>query len=374
MTQPIPRHREISRQLLAEIAEKKFDASGRIPSEAQLVKRFGVSRPTISRALRDLQADGLIERKAGSGTYLKGAAKPPPAARQLGLLVPERGSTEIFELVCGELSSLARASDYALLFGGPSLPSQEGDMSDRHSLAMCDHFIEQQVMGVFFAPFEAIPNRAEINQRIAESLAKAGIPVVLLDRDIAMFPARSEMDLVATDNFAGGFMAAEHLIRLGCSRIAFAARPAHAPTVDARIAGAREALLRHGLQIADDWVQIGAPENLSFVRSRIAERGWDALLCANDLTAAQIMRSLEKCEVKVPRDLRVVGFDDAKYATLLGVSLTTVHQPCRDLAIAAFRALRDRIAEPTIPTRGFLLTPRLVVRESCGAYLPSEKP
>jgi LacI family transcriptional regulator len=72
----------------------------------------------------------------------------------------------------------------------------------------------------------------------------------------------------------------------------------------------------------------------------------------------------------VPRDVRVVGFDDVKYATLLGVTLTTIHQPCRDIAITAFRAMLERIAEPTLPARSMLLSPRLVVRESCGAYLP----
>ena len=42
----------------------------------------------------------------------------------------------------------------------------------------------------------------------------------------------------------------------------------------------------------------------------------------------------------------------------------------RDIAVTAYRAMLDRIAEPTLPTRTILLAPRLVVRESCGAYLP----
>ncbi len=66
--------------------------------------------------------------------------------------------------------------------------------------------------------------------------------------------------------------------------------------------------------------------------------------------------------------MRVVGFDDVRYATLLSVSLTTIHQPCRDIAEVAFRALQERIREPTIPPRTLMLAPRLVVRESCGAY------
>ena len=65
------KHREISRQLLGEIASGKNGPDGRLPSEAQLVKRFQVSRPTVGRALRDLQAEGLIERRAGSGLVVR---------------------------------------------------------------------------------------------------------------------------------------------------------------------------------------------------------------------------------------------------------------------------------------------------------------
>jgi LacI family transcriptional regulator len=82
------------------------------------------------------------------------------------------------------------------------------------------------------------------------------------------------------------------------------------------------------------------------------------------------MRSLAKAGIHVPRDVRVAGFDDVKYATLLSVPLTTMHQPCREIAVTAFRALLDRIADPTLPPRSFVVSARLVVRESCGAYLP----
>ena len=69
--------------------------------------------------------------------------------------------------------------------------------------------------------------------------------------------------------------------------------------------------------------------------------------------------------------MRVVGFDDLRYATLLPVQLTTMQQPCREIAIAAFQAMRDRLADPALPPRSIWLTPRLIVRESCGAYLRS---
>jgi LacI family transcriptional regulator len=94
------------------------------------------------------------------------------------------------------------------------------------------------------------------------------------------------------------------------------------------------------------------------------------VICGNDFTAAQRLQTLTRMEVKVPKDLRVVGFDDVRYATLVTVPLTTMHQPVRDLALVALRTMFERIADPTLPARSILLAPHLVVRESCGAYLP----
>lgn len=364
-----PRHRQVSTELRGEIAAGKYQPGERVPSEAQLVRRFGISRPTAARALLDLQRDGLIERRPGSGTYLREPTSPV-SARQLGLLVPERSKTEIFELICGELSSLARAHDFTLLFGatGSGTPPEP---SAAQGLEMCSHFIQQRVQGVFFAPFEDLPDRENVNRRLTENLSQAGVPVVLLDRDLAPFPLRSPHDLVCTDNLAGGFLLAEHLVKLGARRIAFLARPGSAPSVDIRIAGVREALVRHLASEPEDWVLLGDPENAAFVRERILKGHWEAIVCANDLTAAQLLRTLEKARIRVPADLRVVGFDDARFASLLGTSLTTMHQPCRELALTGFRALLERIANPTLPARTLLLSPRLVVRESCGTYPPT---
>lgn len=58
-----------------------------------------------------------------------------------------------------------------------------------------------------------------------------------------------------------------------------------------------------------------------------------------------------------------------RFATLLSVPLTTIQQPGRDIALTAFNAMHERVTDPTLPARSLLLTPRLLVRESCGGYL-----
>jgi len=101
------KHREIYRALLREILDGRYDAIQRLPSEAQLVRQFGVSRPTAARALRDLQSEGVIERRVGSGSFLTGVQpSTTEASRHLGVLLPALEVSEILDFVCQELASL----------------------------------------------------------------------------------------------------------------------------------------------------------------------------------------------------------------------------------------------------------------------------
>jgi LacI family transcriptional regulator len=368
------KHRELSSQLRSEIATGRYSGGNRLPSESQLVKQFAVSRPTVARALLDLQNEGLIERRAGSGTYVRtsGSSTAATLVRHLGFLIPGVSHTDVFEHICGELASLARAHDYSVLWGSSSSLRSDTDSSFDHAKELCRHFIERKVSGVFFTPYELVSEKQSTNLLLAEKLRKAGIPVVLLDRDLHPFPNHSHFDLVSIDHVAAGYLLAEHLIKLGCQHFHYVSLPLSAPTVDARINGVREALLRHRLEIRPNWVYVGDPRDAKFVRSLTAAKQPDAFICHNDHTAALLLRSLETVGLKVPHDVRVVGFDDAQYATLVSPPLTTIHQPCREIALMALRTMLERIADPTIPARNISLTPRLMVRESCGAYLPKK--
>ena len=367
------KHQTISRQIATEIMGGKYRQSGRLPSEAQFVKRFGVSRPTIGRALKNLQEQGLIDRRRGSGTFIRldgeRARAAVPTIPQLGMIVPSLRHTEIFESICGELANLARVNDYGLWWEGNAPASTEPKMAVEDAEALCAKFIEQKVAGVFFVPYEHQADRETANRRITAHLRQAGIPVVLLDRDLGAFPNRSTFDLIGIDNFAGGYQLAEHLIKLGARRLAYVMRPLTASTVDARIAGALTAMRAYGLDEPRPFVHAGDPTDIKFVRSFAQAHQLDAILCTSDHVAAQLLQNLTRLGILVPKDLRLVGFDNVRFASLLTIPLTTMEQPCRDIAITAFNALCERIKDPTLPPRTLMLAPRLVVRETCGAYL-----
>jgi GntR family transcriptional regulator, arabinose operon transcriptional repressor len=110
------------------------------------------------------------------------------------------------------------------------------------------------------------------------------------------------------------------------------------------------------------------PAETTDVRALVhGDRPAEAIVCANDWTAARLMRTLQRLGVVVPNDIRVVGIDDADYAGLLPVPLTTLRQPARELGAVAIAAMLDRVAQPDLPTRDILLHGTLIIRESCGA-------
>ncbi|MBI3475734.1 MAG: GntR family transcriptional regulator [Acidobacteria bacterium] len=355
------KYRQILEKLQEDIAAGRYKSGKRLPSEAELVRRFGASRMTVFRAMHELQLLGLVTRRVGSGTFVSSNAKG--GSHVFGLLIPELGQTEIFEAICKGMMEAQEAMHHALLWGNASPQEHEKEQAAEQ---LCEHYISRKVSGVFFAPVEFSTNRFQANHRIVAAFDRARIPVVLLDRCLEPYPQRSKYDLVGIDNRRTAFLATDHLLKAGAKRIMFFARPNSAPTVDARIAGYREALLLQGGKPARDLVRTGDASDPKFIKSLLKKDRPDAFVCANDLTAGNLMHTLLSLGQRIPDDIRIVGIDDVKYARLLPVPLTTMHQPCRDIGRIAVAVMLDRIANPDLPPRDVLLRCELIVRKSCG--------
>ena len=178
---------------------------------------------------------------------------------------------------------------------------------------------------------------------------------------------RSPHDLVSIDNRCAGYLVTEHLLKLGSRRIAFVAYRHAAQSAKSRIAGYQEALLRAGVPFEPSLLHALDSDDPREIAQLMERKKPDAIACANDRTAGHVMHSLIGLNYQIPRDVRIIGFDDVQYANLLPVPLTTIHQPWRDIGVAAAAAMLERLATPDIPTREILLDCRLVVRDSCGA-------
>src|SRR6476620_9298310 len=160
---PTPKHRQVYAAVRRDIESGRLADGARLPSEAVLGQKFGASRITVSRAMRDLQVAGLIERRAGSGTFVK--AVKGATGLSFGLLIPDLGETEIFEPICQGMMGSPLARQHALVWGSPS-----GDSKEERAWQLCRQYIDRGLSGVFFAPLELSSTKDDMNERIARAL------------------------------------------------------------------------------------------------------------------------------------------------------------------------------------------------------------
>jgi DNA-binding LacI/PurR family transcriptional regulator len=358
-----PMYLKIRERLERDIASGRYAAGEKFPSEATLVQRFGASRITVGRAVRELQERGMLDRIAGSGTYVRGTVPRPPEGLLFGLVIPDLGETEIFEPICRGIAASPEARGHALLWAHAG---QEAGSREEQALELAGYCIARAVAGVFFAPLEFSAASAEVNARVIKLLHGAGIAVVLLDRRPEDSGVRRVCDLVGSDNHRAGYLAAEHLLRLGARRVGFVRVVGQASTVKARIRGYQDALVEFGG--SGTIVSMRANQPMEW---NAGARQCDAFVCANDRLAGLWMQALIGNGVRIPNDVRIVGIDDVNYASLLPVPLTTVHQPCREIGEAALRVMLERLERPKMAARDVLLDCTLVIRQSCGARIQS---
>jgi DNA-binding LacI/PurR family transcriptional regulator len=347
--------------LKKDIESNVYENSKKLPNEIDIAEQYHVSRPTVAKALYLLQKSGYIQRVSGVGTFVR--YKPNIGIKNFALLIPGLGETEIFESICGHISHLAQLKNFNLVWSGSM--QEDAEMRRQHIKELAIRYIKQKdINGVFFTPLELTSEKDTVNSNIVQLFDEAGIPVVLMDRDIVSFPSRSKYDLVGVDNFRLAFILTSHLLEQGCKKVIFVARPYSAPTVQMRIFGYQQALKEAGIQSSPEDIHIEDITNPNFIKRLISNGEKPGILCANDATASKLMYFIEEQGCKIPNDIKIAGVDDIKYAKYLRVPLTTYKQPCKDIAEVAIDLMLSRIQDPTQKARAVLLNGELIVRES----------
>jgi LacI family transcriptional regulator len=197
------------------------------------------------------------------------------------------------------------------------------------------------------------------------SLMNSGPPFVLVQR-------RSENhqdDFVGSDNRTGVLSIIRHLRTCGHSRIGFVRGPAESSTAVERLSVFRNAIGEHGLDPDPELIYPGDYSSASGFQAAtlMLQRRHPptAIIASNDLNALGVMEAAHQLGISIPDQLSVVGFDDIQLASLSRIDLTTVHQPKRDMGMAAAELLlRKIVATEPEPPREIIFPTRLVIRGS----------
>jgi len=353
-----PQYLHIYEEIQHQILEQKYLPGDMLPTDNELCALYGVSRPTMAKAIKLLSKEKLVKRKAGFGTQVLELGK---ASMKVGFLIPRLQTTEIFEPICISIAKTAKELGMRMI-----LPDEMNGDYDLKAVTevMVNQLIQANVRGVFFAPVEHVIDPQTFNNMILDRLTDHGVKVVLLDRDLYRWPRQTRCDLIGIDNIEAGYLVATHLLDQGCSRLAFVTRGNPAMTVQLRRMGCREALVQKGQLATNLFALDYHSEEPGESIEELLENNVDGIICANDSTAATLMRSLLDRGVKIPEEVKVCGFDDVKYASLLSVPLTSYQQPCEAIGRVAAEVMMNRLKHPDSPVSRITLQGQLMERKS----------
>lgn len=187
-----------------------------------------------------------------------------------------------------------------------------------------------------------------------ESLESLEIPVITIERNVGTGTASVECD-----NYQGGVLAAKHLIACGCKHlINFGGVDKTEMPADSREVGFLEMCGQYGVvgvaskSHENQYIAMEYHEHIEKIIKENPET--DGIFASSDLIAAQVLQVCAKLGLKVPEQVKVVGFDDVNVAALTTPPITTIHQPVKEMAEMSVDLIMRSNKGEMIPTRTVL--------------------
>lgn len=336
----------------------------------------GTSRSAVSMVFNG-RADGMVSKEAQA--RIRAAAKKLEYSPNLVARSLRDQRSHVVGLVSNE--AVSSAFDGAIIAGADAVAREHGFVT----LATDTQQDEQRTTG---AVRTLLDRQVDALIYLTVGLTKLRVPAGFSRVPAALancFPDEASPTLASfiPDEVAGGRAAAQHLIDLGHTRIAFLGGTTTTPAVERREQGFREAMAAAGIPVRPDWVaHVGwdiapAYHAARAVLGRPADVRPTALLAANDRAAVGLVLAAENLGLSVPGDVSIIGYDDEqRIADTMVPALSTVALPQRRMGEEAMRHVLRRLGVDAGPAPGLpespdqplarLLPCLLVTRDSTG--------
>jgi LacI family transcriptional regulator len=325
-----------------------------------IARALGVSVVTVSKVMRNhndisTETRDRVLSKAKELNYrlnLSARSLSTGQSYQIGIIVPTL-LHPFFGEVLEALSSTLKQNGYAALISS----SKEDPAAEEEEI---EQFLAHRLDGLIIASCSLSPARFQY-------LQEQEFPFVLIDRFFPGFRA----NFVGVDDFAVGRIATEHLIAMGCRRIAHI-RGLQFTTGVGRFEGYRSALEQHGLKFSPDlvspymtadgrdWTQSYDAMHLLLGKGRP-----DGVFCYNDPIAIAAIDAALEAGLRIPQDIAFIGCDNLHYDSSLKAPLSSVDHHSSEIGVRAakmlLRLLKDKESKKV---RHVMLQPSLVIRES----------
>ena len=380
-----PLYSQIIDCLKDKISEGEYLSGKRLPTEMELAREFKVSRITSKRVLDELEREGIIYRKKGTGSFLR----EKPIASNANMIQNAK-NINIVALVMPFGSSLGKGID--LIHGASDYLENHGYiLSVKNSMLELNterdyllNITDTGTSGVILYPVDSRKNVDIVNMLIHNNY-----PIVTVDR----YYEEISIGSVTSDNFAGSYEATSYLIKKGHSHIGYVSDVGleNATTVKNRYLGYCKALsdsnieIKYGNYVLDyvselkndypgiyEILRMNRPLDKNCIEyfKRILNKLLDrqdritAIHTVNDYVAIHILTTALHMGVNVPNDLSLIGFDDIEISQHLEVPLTTLQQDFYQIGYQAALMLMNKIEGFGCEPEKLMLPVRLIERES----------
>lgn len=345
----ISKYRKIEEYLMNLIKSKQLKPNDKLPTEFELMDKFNASRETVRKAIRRLVVEGLIYRKPGVGTFVAEEKKN----KLIGISV-QQITNYIFPYIVLGAEDEAFRNGYKLLLG-----NGYEDLSKERQLLI--DWKNSGVKGMIIDPVCSALSRS--NKELIRSFVEAGIKVVLMNSDLEI----EGTSAVILDDMYGGKKAAEVFYENGHKRVAVLYKSTHLPSIFRA-----KAFIQRGKELGFKKIYERSFQPSEFTGIPIdyahellslpsSERP-TAVFCYNDITALQFYMVAKRYGLEVPKDLSLIGFDDAPIGDFRWQLSTFIH-PKEEMGRKAVEIL-IKMMDGELSNFKYKIKPEFVMRKS----------
>ena len=320
-----------------------------------VAKAAGTSVTTASRALNgkpdisDETKKNILEAAEKLG-YVRSSIALRTKSRltkTVGVLF-EADFDPFFSEVLKGIEAAARNANYSNILMNTELDEE----NERKAIKT---LIGHRVDGIMVIPARPDP-------KYIKYLLDRKLPVVIIGRDYPELVA----DEIFTDDLKGGQLATEHLIRRNCRNLLMINSGIESSASRMREQGFLRAIEQAGDSIDYRIVRNSGYDNIGPLLKREFAKGSgiDGIFCFNDMQAIKVIKNLGSLGFDVPKDIRVLGYDDISFSSDCTPSLSTIRIDKFREGYEGFRMLRDRINGTHSQAKKTILDVELVIRES----------
>ena len=313
----------------------------------------GVTPTTVSRVINNR---GYISEKTKKRVHEamdELGYQPNEIARSLtkqksntiGVIVPHI-SHPYFAKLISNLENEAAKKDYKIILCN----SKEKAEKEKQYLDMCK---SNRVAGIIICSGNVESNK----------INTGGIPVVLLEKNF------EEGKLgIQCDNYQGGKLATEHLIECGCKKILHLSGVIDEEMpADNREKAFIDVCSKNEIEYFIKKYDIDTYNQMNYydyIEAALNEiEGVDGIFASSDLIAAQVIQVCNEIKIRIPEDIKLVGFDDVDISQLTTPRITTVHQPIKEMARLSIELIDAKYNNIEVNEKT-ILPIKLIIRES----------